>query len=395
MHVIRARNVREALPLGLAYLSARGQVEKSRAGDVMVAPEPVTTVYERPRERVLLSPVRDANPFFHLAEAVWMLAGRRDAKFLDEYVGDFSKRFAEPDGVMHGAYGRRWRRTFGFDQLDAVVEKLQINHSDRQAVIVMWDATLPHEGHYAEEKRASSSSREEFGEGDLLRAVRDRPCNTHVYLRVRNIEDYTPASPSNDTPSQEFRDVLDITVCCRSNDMLMGGYGANAVHFSVLQEYLACRIGVGVGTYYQISNNFHVYLKDVRAMVRRVDQRLGLAEPQIMLDMLARNVTDAYPLDSSSVTKPLFSAPDVLESEIRELSDYVDRLHRWEGVSDLGEFTGRMQWRNSELCDTVWNALAAHRCRRVGNKEMMTVFLAGIGATDWRRACVEWVARRS
>ena len=53
--------------------------------------------------------------------------------------------------------------------------------------------------------------------------------------------------------------LLDMTVCCRSNDVVWGAYGANAVHFSVLQEYMAARIGVAVGTYTQFSNNFHVY----------------------------------------------------------------------------------------------------------------------------------------
>jgi thymidylate synthase len=54
--------------------------------------------------------------------------------------------------------------------------------------------------------------------------------------------------------------VLDLTVLCRSNDVVWGAYGANAVHFSVLQEYLAGRIGVDVGVMYQFSNNYHGYV---------------------------------------------------------------------------------------------------------------------------------------
>lgn len=61
--------------------------------------------------------------------------------------------------------------------------------------------------------------------------------------------------------------VLDLTVCCRSNDAIWGAHGANAVHFSILQEYLAARIGVGVGKLYQLSNNYHGYLDKMQPLV--------------------------------------------------------------------------------------------------------------------------------
>src|SRR5262245_49446193 len=109
MITIYAKNVREALPQGLKLLRDCGKEEPSRAGMVRVAPCPVMTVYAEPCDRVLFSPERDANPFFHLAEALWMLAGRKDAEFLNLFVKDFGKRFAEEDGTVHGAYGARWR----------------------------------------------------------------------------------------------------------------------------------------------------------------------------------------------------------------------------------------------------------------------------------------------
>jgi hypothetical protein len=54
MHVIAARNVNDAYTLGVNYLRQVGRTEDSRAGPVMVAPGPVTTVYARPTERVLM-----------------------------------------------------------------------------------------------------------------------------------------------------------------------------------------------------------------------------------------------------------------------------------------------------------------------------------------------------
>src|SRR5580765_2589210 len=110
MHILRVRNVCDALPKGLNFLLQEGYKETSRAGDVIVAPVPVMTVTQFPRERVLFSAARDANPFFHLAEGIWMLAGRYDAKFLDQFVSNkYSNLYAEKDGAVHDAYGFRWR----------------------------------------------------------------------------------------------------------------------------------------------------------------------------------------------------------------------------------------------------------------------------------------------
>lgn len=231
MHVINCRNVNDAYFKGLQFLSEMGEHQKSRAGEVIVAPMPVTTSYDQPRERVLFDRWRDANPFFHLMEALWMLAGRNDATWLDQFVKDFSSRYAE-DGTMHGAYGHRWRSHWwddnrpgdplsadfsAIDQLQVVIDLLAADPLDRRVVIQMWDP-----------------------EYDLGAVKRDIPCNLCVAPRI-------------------VFGSLDITVFCRSNDAIWGAYGANAVHFSVLQEYLAAKIGIPVGAYYQISNNFHAY----------------------------------------------------------------------------------------------------------------------------------------
>jgi hypothetical protein len=138
MIVNRVRNVCQALPKTVEMLMG-AKIEQSRNGDVLVAPCPVTTVYERPRERVLFSAVRDANPWFHAVEALWMLAGREDAATLNRFVKSFAEKYAEPDGRVHDSYGQRWRSGFGFDQLEAVIERLTENPQDRQCVITMWD----------------------------------------------------------------------------------------------------------------------------------------------------------------------------------------------------------------------------------------------------------------
>lgn len=192
-----------------------GVREQSRNGPVLVAPGPVITQYSRPWERVLFSPKRDANPIFHLMEAIWMIAGQDNIEWLQKFSSNIAT-YAETDGTMHGAYGHRWRTRWG-DQLKEVLEILKKDPDTRQAVMQMWDY-----------------------KSDLGVAKKDKPCNTHIYFDCRGGN-------------------LNMTVCCRSNDMLWGAYGANAVHFSFLQELMASSLRLGVGVYRQISNNFHLY----------------------------------------------------------------------------------------------------------------------------------------
>ena len=60
-----------------------------------------------------------------------------------------------------------------------------------------------------------------------------------------------------------------MTVCNRSNDLIWGCCGANAVHMSYLQEYVASMVNVKVGTYTQFTQNLHAY-KDVLKTIKNI-----------------------------------------------------------------------------------------------------------------------------
>ena len=326
MRVIRARNVNGAYAQGMELMNEIGEKQDSRAGEVLAAPHPVMTVYERPWERVLFNPWRDANPFFHLFEAIWMLSGSNDGRWLDRFVHDFSRRFAEDDGHLHGAYGHRWiNHWVGSSQLDLIVARLRNNPEDRRAVITMWDP-----------------------DKDLLdpesSAKRDIPCNTHVYPRIVD-------------------GALDITVCCRSNDIIWGAYGANAVHFSVLQEYLARRIGVKMGLMYQLSNNWHAY-KDV---VDRIVRRAG------GIDLYPEDFYTTYHLPES----PLFSIGKEID---RDIATFMSE--------------GGSMYANAVFTQTLLPMWYAWDAFKAGNLERALSTARNIEAHDWQKACVEWLMRR-
>jgi len=221
MQVIEATNVNDAYVKGRILLENEGELRDSRNGPVLETPFPVTTVFRNPWQRVLLCRNRDANPFFHFFEGMWMLCGHNDVHF----PAMFNKRFLEysDDGVTQaGAYGFRWRHHFGMDQLAVIERELQELPDSRRCVLQMWDPDTDLTG---------------------IRTSVDVPCNTVVYFKV---------DPTNTT--------LRMTVSCRSNDIIWGLYGANVVHFSFLHEYLAARLNLLMGDYVHISDSFHGYV---------------------------------------------------------------------------------------------------------------------------------------
>ena len=241
MHVITTRNVHKVLPQALSEIFAYGEWRSNRneaeLGKTLVFPTPVCTVYEQPQERVMFWPERDANPFLHLIESIWMLAGRNDVMFMRSMAEQFAS-YSDDGATLHGAYGHRWRRHFGGDQIEVAIKRLQDDPDSRRCVIGMWDPAV-----------------DCAGEG------KDLPCNTTIYLAVNN------------------QGRLDMTVCCRSNDIIWGAYGANAVHFSILQELIALALGREMGRLYQISNNWHAYAKTVMPLRMADDSWLNQYSP--------------------------------------------------------------------------------------------------------------------
>lgn len=230
MNVIQVRNVHQALPEVMRFLSVNGIRRESRNGPVLKAPEPVAIVYARPTERVMFWEQRDANPFFHLLEALWMLCGRNDVAFPASIVGTM-RNFSDDGVTFNGAYGHRWRSHFNCDQLETIAAALRENPDCRRQVLAMWD------GHH-----------------DLGLQSKDLPCNTQAYFSIND-------------------GALDMMVTNRSNDAVWGALGANAVHFSVLLEYMAAKIGVKVGRYWQVTNNLHLYLDNHQELMTEMQDK--------------------------------------------------------------------------------------------------------------------------
>jgi thymidylate synthase len=340
MKVIHARNVNDAVVKGAQLLKEDGRAQDSRAGGTLEYPEPVCTVYERPLERVLFDPVRDANPFFHLMEALWMLAGRKDV----EWLVRFNQRMAtySDDGVVfNAAYGYRWRAQFELeaahgeklrDQLSAIIRLLRADPDSRRAVLQIWDA-----------------------EADLGVASKDIACNTQAMFKVRSGR-------------------LNMTVSNRSNDIVWGCYGANAVQFSMLLEYMAACIGVESGHYRQVSDSYHAY-HDTWPKISDIAERFS---------------GDPYALGEVSV-HPLVAQPDSFDTELEHWFDSApDHLsfEQWDSAAE------QAKWRNPyfiRVATPIHNSWFAYKRK---DREAANQWLDRCAATDWQRAAREWLQRR-
>lgn len=160
------------------------------------------------------------SPAFAIAELVMIMNGSDEAALLNawnpalpKYQGKY-KRYP-------GAYGKRLRYSFGFDQISRAYDTLKNNPESRQAVIEIWkpDIDLPQ------------------NKGQPNNA--DIPCNICSLLKIRNKK-------------------LLWTQVMRSNDIVFG-LPYNFLQFTFLQEIIAGWLNVGVGEYMHISDSLHMY----------------------------------------------------------------------------------------------------------------------------------------
>ena len=248
----------------MILMSMSGQPECSRNGEVLTIQEPLTVTVKNPLNRVLIDPVRQANPYFHVMEFIWMMAGNNQPNWIkafnsrfEEYADNLNSKGVD---IIHGAYGHRWRNHFNLDQIHAAVDMLEYNPESRRVVLSMWDTNA-----------------------DLGKAHNDLPCNTHIYLRVVGGK-------------------LNMTVCNRSNDVVWGMTGANAVHMTMLHELISLAAHIPIGKYIVVSR----------------DNALGCATKQVASPS-AKNERCTQPRIRSRRNEAKSTTPPALQGSLHSL----------------------------------------------------------------------------
>jgi hypothetical protein len=297
------------------------------------------TEYQSPCERVLFLPERNANPFFHFFESLWIMAGGFDVAYLSQFNSKISE-FSDDGKVFHAPYGQRLRRHFArrtensdtkyhiWAPVDQIVETIALLKADpdtRRAVMMIWNPSM-----------------------DCNISSKDIPCNDILMFKLRDGK-------------------LDLTVSCRSNDAIWGAYGANVVQFSVILEFMASAISAQVGVYKQISDSMHIY-------------RSNPTWPKIVRACYGSALHDPY---QEGYVKPhaLLAPGEDWQAWLLDCEYFVRGRSR--NVTPCKLFTAvavpmLQAWGLHKKGDTVGAIDALNDC----------------DASDWRKACKEWLERR-
>lgn len=184
-----------------------------------------------PLHRVVYNKHRKGNIFAVIAETLWVLAGRNDLDWLEQYIPQ-CKKWSDDGKTWRAAYGPRLRNWNGVDQIAEVMKKLQDDPYTRQAVITIWN---PSE--------------------DWVESSKDYPCNNWLHFIIRDNE-------------------LHLNVVVRSNDLIYGFSHVDFFCWSVLQQLMAYWLQVRVGTIGWNVTSLHIYKKHYKKADKMCDDWL-------------------------------------------------------------------------------------------------------------------------
>jgi len=143
----------------------------------------------------------------------WYMSANPDATEIAKSAKIWLNMMNE-DGTVNSNYGYQWNRG---NQIEYVVNELTKNPNSRRASISLYDAK----------------------ENNLYE--RDTICTYAINFMI-------------------LHNKLNMSVLMRSND-LWYGFCNDQYCFSLLQEMIAQKLNVEVGTYYHFANNLHIYNK--------------------------------------------------------------------------------------------------------------------------------------
>ncbi|MFH0928484.1 MAG: thymidylate synthase [bacterium] len=193
-----------------------------------------------------------------IAEVIWMISGEKKVDFIRQFTKIWDE-FTESDGTMETAYGYRWRRHFGRDQLQSLIDHLRAEPSSRQGVVLMWDPA-----------------------SDGLNSPKKKnvPC---PFAWTANI----------------LGGKLNLHLIIRSNDMMLGN-PHDVAGFALLQALLAQELGVGVGKYTVSISHAHIYdnhFPQVEELLARGDHE----HPEVICKLPERSFERALQADPTLV----------------------------------------------------------------------------------------------
>ena len=251
---IYGNNLNDCLETIYKNVITGGRNAAPRGNKVLEWAAPVTISLKEHSHPWTFIPNRKLNPYFAVAEVIWILSGRQDVGFISYYNKNIAT-FSDNGKTFHGAYGDRIRNfpeyvpsedmneKFEKDYIDQIalsINRLKDDNDSRQAVICLWDPAR-----------------------DLKIGSKDYPCNNMCYFTLRDNK-------------------LDMSVIRRSNDMIWG-VPYNQIQFYFIQALVAGSLNVQMGSYYEFVQNMHVYTENYPEVFTLVENKLKSEQLQAVL----------------------------------------------------------------------------------------------------------------
>ena len=356
----------------MMYLKATEDlVEKgdqvSPRGKLISELRPACLEFENPYNRVTFLEGRRINPFFQIAESLWILSGRSDVEFLVKF-NENMKQFSDDGKWFNAAYGERmrmWNKNAlhnviinPVDQLVDVYRKLLHDKDTRQAVIVISNPMFDNSNYTIDEKG------------------KDIACNLVITFKIRHNK-------------------LNMTVFNRSNDLHWGVFGANLCQFSTIQECLLSWLKASkypeleMGTYNQITDSLHIYLDDYgfkitnevlgsykgKTMQQITDATTGYEfpnEPRMSLDIDQFDVFLGYFWNQLN--------PYLMDDEYLTIGRQRDALFGKEGTME--------DWHKQGIIDDYWyfgiQSMVAYRLVKLGGIVDALEYMTNMVNCQWK-----------
>lgn len=174
--------------------------------------------------------IRGISPSYLFAEALWYFTGRNDVKFISTF-GSMWERLSDDGKTNNSAYGYLMKYAFGFDQVEKIIELLKKDPSSRRAVI---NLNTPNK---------------------KVIETKDEPCTICLQFLLRDGK-------------------LNCTTVMRSNDIWFG-FPYDVAFFTLLQMYIADRLGAAYGTYTHFVMSMHLYDRNYDEVLNILDKPIS------------------------------------------------------------------------------------------------------------------------
>lgn len=363
MYNIKGKNSTELYYKAMNELYNNGDEVKPR-GKLVRELRPAAIEFEDPTNRVTFLGGRRINPFFQIAESLWILSGHADVEFLDKFNANM-KNFSDDKIWFNAPYGERirhWAKNSargimddGLDQLEDVYKRFLHDKDTRQATIAIGNPSFDNYDYLVNQHGL------------------DIACNLYITFKIR-------------------KNKLHMTVFNRSNDLHWGTFGANLCQFTTIQETLYSWLknsgiedfkDLELGTYTQITDSLHIYMDTYGAKCTEDVIEFYKNNPNIDID-----------LDFSYENEPQMAM------SIEQFNEFIDWF--WDTVAtkliDDATFTDESKLndliesvelkRNSGLLDSYWyfsvQSMIAYRLAKVGSIDKTLEVMNNMENCQWK-----------